>query len=86
MLGYNPAHTKMVVGQWRLDLVGLDRKLQHDLDEGPQIPSFETAISVQQEFLINKLPAGQVGGAYRPCSPSYENHTGVRGNRYARWL
>jgi hypothetical protein len=40
MLGYNAAKTKMLVGQWRLDLVGLERKLQHELDEGPQIPSF----------------------------------------------
>jgi len=38
MLGYNAAKTKMLVGQWRLDLVGLERKLQHELDEGPQIP------------------------------------------------
>jgi len=37
MLGYNPAKTKMLVGQWRLDLMGLERKLQHELDEGPQI-------------------------------------------------
>lgn len=37
MLGYNAAKTKMLVGQWRLDLVGLERKLQHELDEGPQI-------------------------------------------------
>ncbi len=37
MLGYNPAKTKMLVGQWRLDLVGLERKLQHELDEGPQL-------------------------------------------------
>jgi hypothetical protein len=36
-LGYNAAKTKMLVGQWRLDLVGLERKLQHELDEGPQI-------------------------------------------------
>jgi hypothetical protein len=34
MLGYNAAKTKMLVGQWRLDLVGLERKLQHELDEG----------------------------------------------------
>jgi hypothetical protein len=39
LLGYNAAKTKMLVGQWRLDLVGLERKLQHELDEGPQIPS-----------------------------------------------
>ncbi len=39
MLGYNAAKTKMLVGQWRLDLVGLERKLQHELDEGPQILS-----------------------------------------------
>jgi len=38
MLGYNAAKTKMLVGQWRLDLVGLERKLQNELDEGPQIP------------------------------------------------
>src|SRR5260370_41892360 len=41
MVGYNPGKTKMLVGQWRLDLVGLERKLQHELDEGPQIPSPE---------------------------------------------
>jgi len=28
----------MLVGQWRLDLVGLERKLQNELDEGPQLP------------------------------------------------
>jgi len=39
MLGYNAAQIKMLVGQWRLDLVGLERKLQHELDEGPQIPA-----------------------------------------------
>jgi hypothetical protein len=39
MFGYNAAKTKMLVGQWRLDLVGLERKLQHELDEGPQIPT-----------------------------------------------
>src|SRR5882724_8763547 len=38
LLGYNAAKTKMLVGQWRLDLVGLERKLQHELDEGPQLP------------------------------------------------
>ena len=38
MLGYNAAKTKMLVGQWRLDLVGLERKLQNELDEGPQLP------------------------------------------------
>ncbi len=38
LLGYNAARTKMLVGQWRLDLVGLERKLQNELDEGPQIP------------------------------------------------
>jgi len=38
MLGHNAAKTKMLVGQWRLDLVGLERKLQHELDEGPQLP------------------------------------------------
>jgi hypothetical protein len=37
LLGYNPAKTKMLVGQWRLDLLGLERKLQHELDEGPQL-------------------------------------------------
>jgi len=38
MLGYNPAKTKMLIGQWRLDLVGLERKLQNAIDEGPQLP------------------------------------------------
>jgi len=37
LLGYNAAKTKMLVGQCRLDLVGLERRLQHELDEGPQI-------------------------------------------------
>jgi hypothetical protein len=39
LLGYNPARIRMLVGQCRLDLVGLERKLQHELDEGPQIPA-----------------------------------------------
>jgi hypothetical protein len=38
LLGYNAVKTNMLVGQWRLDLVGLKRKLQNELDEGPQIP------------------------------------------------
>jgi hypothetical protein len=41
MLGYNAAKTKMLVGQCRLDLVGLERKLQNELDEGPQVPPLE---------------------------------------------
>ncbi len=41
LLGYNAAKTRMLVGQWRLDLVGLERKLQNELDEGPQIPPTE---------------------------------------------
>jgi hypothetical protein len=41
LLGYNAAKTRMLVGQWRLDLLGLERKLQHELDAGPQIPSSE---------------------------------------------
>jgi hypothetical protein len=41
LLGYNAAKTKMLVGQCRLDLVGLERKLQHELDEGPQVPPLE---------------------------------------------
>jgi hypothetical protein len=36
LLGYNAAKTKMLVGQWRLDLVGLERKLQNELDAGPE--------------------------------------------------
>jgi hypothetical protein len=41
MLGYNADRTKMLVGQWRLDLVGLERKLQHEVDEGPQMLATE---------------------------------------------
>jgi hypothetical protein len=41
LLGYNAAKTKMLVGQCRLDLVGLERKLQHELDEGPQVHPLE---------------------------------------------
>jgi len=37
LLGYHPVKTRILVGQWRQDLVGLERKLQHELDEGPQI-------------------------------------------------
>ena len=43
MLSYNAAKTKMLVGQWRLNLVGLETKLQNELDEGPQISSLEKA-------------------------------------------
>ncbi|HKT24890.1 MAG TPA: hypothetical protein VJR04_09810 [Terriglobales bacterium] len=35
-LGYNDAKTKMLVGQWRQDLTGLERKLRNQVDEGPQ--------------------------------------------------
>lgn len=38
MLGYHPVKTKILVGQWRQDLVGLERKLRNELDEGPQGP------------------------------------------------
>jgi len=41
MLGYPPVKTRILVGQWRLDLVGLERKLQNELDEGPQIAAAE---------------------------------------------
>jgi hypothetical protein len=41
MLRYHPVKTRMLVVQWRHDLVGLERKLQSELDEGPQIPSLE---------------------------------------------
>ena len=41
LLGYNAAKMKFLVGQWRQDLVGLERRLQNELDEGPQIPSFQ---------------------------------------------
>ena len=39
ILGYHPVETKILLGQWRQDLVGLERKLQHELDEGPEISS-----------------------------------------------
>src|SRR5260370_37730475 len=39
MLGYHPVKTRILVVQWRQDLMGLERKVQHELDEGPQIPS-----------------------------------------------
>jgi len=35
-LGYNDAKTKMLVGQWRQDLTGLERKLRNQSDEDPQ--------------------------------------------------
>jgi hypothetical protein len=37
MLDYYAVKTRILVGQWRQDLVGLERKLQHELDEGPQL-------------------------------------------------
>ena len=39
ILGYHPVKTRILVGQWRQNLVGLERKLQHELDEGTEIPS-----------------------------------------------
>lgn len=39
MRGYRPVKTRILVGQWRQDLVGLERKLQHELDQGPEIVS-----------------------------------------------
>src|SRR5438094_2626006 len=39
MLGYHPVETRILIGQWRQDLVGLERKLQRELDEGSQILS-----------------------------------------------
>jgi hypothetical protein len=38
MLGYHPVKIRILVGQWRQNLVGLERKLQHELDEGPELP------------------------------------------------
>ena len=38
LLRYHPVKTRILVGQWRQDLVGLERKLRHELDEGPQHP------------------------------------------------
>ena len=35
-LGYNDAKTRMLVGQWRHDVVGLERKLRNEVDEAPQ--------------------------------------------------
>jgi hypothetical protein len=50
----------------------------------PAVKSFPTTAA---EVSCKEQIAGRaVGGAYRPCSPGYQNHTGVRGNRYARWL
>ncbi len=35
-LGHNDAETKMLLGQWRHDLVGLERKLRNQADDAPQ--------------------------------------------------
>ena len=35
-LGYNDARTKMLIGQSRQDLAGLERKLRNQIEEGPQ--------------------------------------------------
>jgi hypothetical protein len=39
MLGYHPVKTRILVGSGSQDLVGREPKLQHELDEGPQIPA-----------------------------------------------
>lgn len=36
ILGYSAVKIRMIVGLWRQDLIGLERKLQNELDEGPQ--------------------------------------------------
>lgn len=41
MLGYDPVKTRILVGQSRQDLDGLEKKVQHDLDEGPQVSHHE---------------------------------------------
>jgi len=67
MLGYNAAKTKMLVGQWRLDLVGLERKLQHELDEGPQIPLTEDRGGERHDGK-NERPFNNDVGARTACA------------------
>jgi len=47
----------MLVGQWRLDLVGLERKLQNELDEGPQIPPENGGGKPSRRFAASKSAA-----------------------------
>src|SRR5437660_9265180 len=41
VFGDRPVNTRALVGQWQLDLVGLERKLKNELDGRPQILSSE---------------------------------------------
>jgi hypothetical protein len=52
MLKYHPVKTRLLVGQWRQDLVGLERRLQNELDEGPQLPPED---STQQRKVAGHL-------------------------------
>jgi len=36
-VGHDDTSTRTLVGQWRHDLIGLERKLRNQIDEGPQI-------------------------------------------------
>jgi hypothetical protein len=55
LLGYNAAKTRMLVGQWRLDLVGLERKLQYELVEGPQIHNQEARHRLKLQELSERF-------------------------------
>jgi hypothetical protein len=70
LLGYHPVKTRILVGQWRQDLVGLERKLQHELDEGPQIPPTESRGGMRQgrRKRINGQPFRKVSGGETPAA------------------
>lgn len=59
MLGYHPVKTRILVGQWRQDLVGLERKLQHELDEGPQLPPENGSGKRSRRFAASKSAASR---------------------------
>jgi hypothetical protein len=61
MLGYHPVKTKMLVGQWRLDLVGLAERLLRITSEYT-IGAFGTIVC---KTAVDSTPAWQAGALPR---------------------
>jgi hypothetical protein len=72
-LGYHPVKTRILVGQWRQDLVGLERKLQHELDEGPQVASPESGRKrARQHHSVNGQRSKKNVDGEIPATSSHE--------------
>jgi hypothetical protein len=61
------------MGQSRHDLVGLERKLQRKLDEGPQIPS-ENGVGKRsrRHNRLNGQPFKKIAGGETPAASARE--------------